>query len=174
MRKHLSTIILVLILILGVAILLYPTVSDYWNSFHQSRAIASYIDEIENIDPADYEAEWARARAYNDKLTTLPNRFMMSEADYAEYEGLLNLTGSGIMGYIEDGIAYLNDKRGEPGDYLVPGYPRTLLKEYVRYARDEALDVFENNYQAQILAMQNERGVNAYAAAVEAAEKTGP
>ena len=56
MRKHLSTIILVLILILGVAILLYPTVSDYWNSFHQSRAIASYIDEIENIDPADYEA----------------------------------------------------------------------------------------------------------------------
>ena len=101
MRKHLSTIILVLILILGVAILLYPTVSDYWNSFHQSRAIASYIDEIENIDPADYEAEWAKARAYNDKLTTLPNRFMMSEADYAEYEGLLNLTGSGIMGYIE-------------------------------------------------------------------------
>ena len=101
MRKHLSTIILMLILLLGVAILLYPTVSDYWNSFHQSRAIASYIDEIENIDPADYEAEWAKARAYNDKLTTLPNRFMMSEADYAEYESLLNLTGSGIMGYIE-------------------------------------------------------------------------
>lgn len=101
MRKHLSTIILVLILILGVAILLYPTVSDYWNSFHQSRAIASYIDEIENIDPEDYEAEWARARAYNDKLKTMPNRFMLAEADYAEYESMLNLTGSGIMGYIE-------------------------------------------------------------------------
>ena len=81
-------------------------------------------------------------------------------------------TDDRLMGYIEAGIAYLNDKRGEPGDYLVPGKPRTLLKEYVRYARDEALDVFENNYQAQILAMQNERGVNAYAAAVEAAEKT--
>lgn len=101
MRKHLSTIILVSILILGVAILLYPTVSDYWNSFHQSRAIASYIDEIENIDPADYEAEWVKARAYNEKLTTLPNRFMLSEADYAEYESMLNVTGSGIMGYIE-------------------------------------------------------------------------
>ncbi|MBR6221128.1 MAG: class C sortase, partial [Clostridia bacterium] len=101
MRKHLSTIFLVLILLLGVAILLYPTVSDYWNSFHQSRAIATYIDQIESIDPASYDEEWLKARAYNDKLTTLPNRFMMSEADYAEYEGLLNLTGSGIMGYIE-------------------------------------------------------------------------
>ena len=49
MRKHLSTIILVIVLILGVMILLYPTVSDYWNSFHQSRAIASYLEEIENI-----------------------------------------------------------------------------------------------------------------------------
>ena len=101
MRKHLSTIFLVLILILGVGILLYRTVSDYWNSFHQSRAIASYIDQIESLDPVNYDEEWIKARAYNDKLTTLPNRFIMSEADYAEYEGLLNLTGSGIMGYIE-------------------------------------------------------------------------
>ncbi len=101
MRKHLSTIFLVLILILGVGVLLYPTVSDYWNSFHQSRAIASYIDQIENIDPANYDEEWARAEAYNEKLTTLPNRFLLSDEDYAEYESLLNLTGSGIMGYIE-------------------------------------------------------------------------
>ena len=101
MKKHLSTIFLVLILFLGVAILLYPTVSDYWNSFHQSRAIASYIEEIENIDPADYEKEWERARQYNEELVKKPNRFRMSDEEYAEYESLLNLTGSGIMGYIE-------------------------------------------------------------------------
>ena len=101
MKKHLSTIFLVLILFLGVAILLYPTVSDYWNSFHQSRAIASYIEEIENIDPADYEKEWERAREYNKELLTKPNRFRMSSEEYAEYESLLNMTGSGIMGYIE-------------------------------------------------------------------------
>ena len=101
MKKHLSTIFLVLILFLGVAILLYPTVSDYWNSFHQSRAIASYIEQIENIDPADYDAEWARAREYNQALAEKVNRFMLSEEDYEEYESLLNLTGSGIMGYIE-------------------------------------------------------------------------
>ena len=101
MRKHLSTIILVIVLILGVMILLYPTVSDYWNSFHQSRAIASYLEEIENIDPVNYEREWARAEQYNGALLNKPNRFVLSDEDYAEYETLLNLTGSGIMGYIE-------------------------------------------------------------------------
>ena len=101
MKKHLSTIFLVLVLFLGVAILLYPTVSDYWNSFHQSRAIASYIEEMESVDPADYEREWARAREYNRALPNKPNRFLLSEEEYAEYESLLNLTGSGIMGYIE-------------------------------------------------------------------------
>ena len=101
MRKHLSTIILVIILIVGVMILLYPTVSDYWNSFHQSRAIASYLEQIENIDPVDYEKEWARAEQYNRELIKKPNRFMLSDEEYAEYETMLNLTGSGIMGYIE-------------------------------------------------------------------------
>ena len=101
MKKHLSTIFLVLVLFLGVAILLYPTVSDYWNSFHQSRAIASYIEEVESVDPAEYEREWARAREYNRALINKPNRFLLDEEEYAEYESLLNLTGSGIMGYIE-------------------------------------------------------------------------
>ena len=101
MRKHLSTIILVIVLVLGVMILLYPTISDYWNSFHQSRAIASYLEQIENIDPVDYEKEWARAEQYNRELSGKPNRFMLSEEEYAEYETMLNLTGSGIMGYIE-------------------------------------------------------------------------
>ena len=71
-------------------------------------------------------------------------------------------TNRRITGLIEDGMAYLDDKLGEAGDYLSPGYPRTLLKEYVRYARDAALDVFENNYQSLILAMQSERGVMNY------------
>ena len=101
MKKHLSTIFLVLILVLGMAILLYPTVSDYWNSFHQSRAIASYIEQIESVDPAVYEREWAKARAYNEALRLKPNRFMLSETEYAEYKSLLNMTGEGIMGYIE-------------------------------------------------------------------------
>lgn len=101
MKKHLSTIFLILILLLGIAILLYPTLSDYYNSFHQSRAIASYIEQMEAVDPVDYQREWEHAREYNQALTRKPNRFLLSDEEYAEYESLLNLTGSGIMGYIE-------------------------------------------------------------------------
>ena len=82
-------------------------------------------------------------------------------------------TDERLLGFIADGRAYIDDKLGEAGDYQSPGYPRTLLKEYVRYARDEALDVFENNYQALILAMQNQKGVRDYAAAMEGTEKAG-
>lgn len=74
-----------------------------------------------------------------------------------------------ISGLIQSGIVYLNSKYGEEADYSVPGIPRTLLLEYVRYARDYASDVFENNYMAMILGMQNERAVQKY---VETAEQT--
>lgn len=67
----------------------------------------------------------------------------------------------------QNGMAYLNGKLGVPADYSQPGYPRALLFEYVRYSRDEALDVFENNYKALILAMQHERLVDAFVAKTE-------
>ena len=65
-----------------------------------------------------------------------------------------------ISGLISSGQFYLNNKAGAEMDYEKDGYPRILLMEYVRYARDEALDVFENNYQSLILAAQHERLVN--------------
>lgn len=88
----------------------------------------------------------------------------------ADIENYLNITWKDqatdrkIANLIAGGIAYLNGKLGAAGDYGRPGLPRTLLFEYVRYARDEALDVFENNYRAQLLAMQHERQVAAFAA----------
>ena len=71
-------------------------------------------------------------------------------------------TDAKISGLIASGVMYLNSKYGEEADYTADGSPRTLLFEYVRYARDSALDVFENNYQPMILGMQNERRVSAY------------
>lgn len=76
-------------------------------------------------------------------------------------------TDNRLLIFLDAGAAYLDDKLGAAGDYLSPGYPRSLLFEYVRYARDEALDVFENNYLSLILAMQNGRKVEAYGAEVE-------
>lgn len=76
-------------------------------------------------------------------------------------------TDQKISGLIASGIFYINDKAGGEQDYLTAGYARTLLLEYVRYARDEALDVFENNYRSFILAMQNNRRVADYVPATQ-------
>lgn len=69
-----------------------------------------------------------------------------------------------LTGFIHSGMLYLNDKAGTAIDYCWPCEGRTLLMEYVRYARDGALDVFENNYRHLLLAMQNNRKVMDYAA----------
>ena len=106
MKKHLSTILLVLVLLVGLGIMLYPSASDYWNSFHQSRAIASYAESVSQIDPAAYEKMWLEASDYNKKLLEKANPFVVSEEDWPEYEALLNIAGDGIMGYIE--IAKIN------------------------------------------------------------------
>ena len=101
MRKHLSNVIFIGILFAGLSLLLYPTVSDYWNSFHQSRTIAGYAEAVANLDQSSYEELWNRAAAYNRELAKKPNRFFLTEEEYADYESQLNVSGDGIMGYIE-------------------------------------------------------------------------
>lgn len=101
MKKHFSTVILIVILLAGLSLLLYPTVSDYWNKFHQSQAIADYAEAVANLDREDYERLWAEAKAYNETLWSKGNRYSLSEEEYQEYESLLNVSGNGIMGYIE-------------------------------------------------------------------------
>lgn len=101
LKKNLSTILLVLALIIGLCLLLYPTVSDYWNSFHQSRAIVSYAENVANLDDADYEKFWADAQAYNQSLVNKGQYFDMTEEEKKEYESFLNVSGNGMMGYIE-------------------------------------------------------------------------
>ncbi len=100
-KSILPSLLLVLILLAGLSLLLYPTVSDYWNSLHQSRAIASYVETVEAMDAADYEAMWAAAREYNDALPRDNSRFHPSEEEQAYYDTLLNVSGTGIMGYVE-------------------------------------------------------------------------
>ncbi len=101
MKRHLSTIFLVVILLTGLSLLLYPTVSDYWNSFHQSRAIANYSEQVKKMDRADYGKILADAHAYNEQLLHTPDRYHMTGEERARYNALLNVSGTGIMGYIE-------------------------------------------------------------------------
>lgn len=101
MKKHLSTIVLVLVFLTGLSLLLYPTVSDYWNSFHQTRAIAAYEEEVTDLDNDQYKKMLEEARAYNAQLAQKSDRFILSEEEQKEYENLLNISGNGIMGYVE-------------------------------------------------------------------------
>ena len=93
---------------------------------------------------------------------SLPEGLLSDVKDYLDITWNDDATDKKIRGIIASGIMYLDSKLGAAGDYTKDGFPRTLLMEYARYARDSALDVFENNYQSMILSMQNERMVKAY------------
>ena len=95
------TLFLVLILLAGLSLLLYPSASDYWNSIHQTRAIATYAEDVANLNQNQYDEIWAEAESYNAALTDRNNAFLLSDAQKAEYERLLDVSGLGVMGYIE-------------------------------------------------------------------------
>ena len=101
MKKHGSTILLFLILFIGLSLLLYPTFADWWNSFHQSRAVASYVEQVSNMDDTQYDEFWSAAWDYNRSLIDRPNDYLLSKEQKEHYAQLLNITGNGIMGYIE-------------------------------------------------------------------------
>ncbi len=101
MRKHLFNIILVLVLLSGVGLLLYPTIADYWNSFHQSRAIATYNEDISNLDTDQYNEIVDQAKAYNRKIAQSGLKWLLSDAEKAEYDSVLKVGESTIMGTID-------------------------------------------------------------------------
>jgi sortase A len=101
MKKKWQNVLLVLLLLAGVALLVYPTFADYWNSFHQSRAIATYSQAVSTIENDHYDQIWADARAYNEQVPLRRNRFYLSDEERAVYNAQLDATGLGIMGYIE-------------------------------------------------------------------------
>lgn len=100
-KKNWVTLVLVIIMLAGVCLLLYPTVSDYWNQFHQSRAIAGYAEAVANMDDVRYEQMLADAQAYNKELAARGTNWNLSAEELEEYSRQLDVTGTGIMGYIE-------------------------------------------------------------------------
>lgn len=101
MKKFFSTFSLYIILIIGLSLLLYPSFSDWWNSFHSSHAIASYSEQVANLDEDKYAQLWDSAWNYNQSLLERPNSFVLSEEQRTQYDQLLDVGGNGIMGYVE-------------------------------------------------------------------------
>lgn len=100
-KKHISTIIIVLIFLAGLGFLLYPTVSNLWNRAHQSRAIATYTKQVEKLDDSQNKEMLKAARKYNKSLLKKSDHWKLSKKDKKKYESLLDVSGTGIMGYIE-------------------------------------------------------------------------
>ena len=100
-KNRITAILLVAVLLAGLSLLLYPLVSNYWNSIHQSQAIAAYMDDVAEVDDTTYDALWEEAQGYNASLLENENRFFPDEDERQQYEQLLSISDDGIIGYIE-------------------------------------------------------------------------
>ena len=107
MKKIMQNTLIVIVFLAGLSLLLYPFISNEWNTYRQSKLITTYEQVLtQQSEEADYSAEWERAKAYNDSLMPmiLPDSFAEAAEDETpdpEYMACLNLLGDGMMGYVE-------------------------------------------------------------------------
>ena len=101
LKKNGLTVILIGILLIGLGLLLYPSFSDYWNSFHQSRAIASYAQSVADMSSEKYDEIIEKAEAYNRKLSETGIKWTLDEEEKEEYNSQLAIRDSSIMAYID-------------------------------------------------------------------------
>ena len=98
-KISISTIILIIVFLVGLSVMLYPAVSDYWNSKTQSHAIAEYDEILNNMDDKQYQKLLSEAEDYNERLKSLYSP-LENYSEIEGYENALDVTGTGIMGYV--------------------------------------------------------------------------
>ncbi|NEG70394.1 class C sortase [Bifidobacterium sp. BRDM6] len=92
---------MILLLLVGVGLILYPSIADAWNRHVSSKAVAGYVEAVENMSTEERDAQLAKANAYNAALVGRgTSRFIPTDAEHEEYESILDVTGTGIMGYV--------------------------------------------------------------------------
>lgn len=101
MKKNMSNIFLILVFITGLSLLLYPTVSDWWNSMHSSQAIVNYTEIVSQIDNSRYEEIWQQADKYNKALAKKKYQWVLTKTEKKDYYSQLNISNTGVIGYIE-------------------------------------------------------------------------
>ncbi len=99
--KRRTIVFICIVFFVGLAVLLYPTVSNYINSLNQGNAIAEYNQSVGKLSKQDYKTILEKANTYNAELLKKANRFKLSPEEQEEYNSVLNLSGDGIIGYIE-------------------------------------------------------------------------
>ena len=102
MRKPcISTVLLACAFLAGIVLLLYPTVSDWWNSSRMSRAVEGYEQAVEELPREDYERMLSEARAYNEALSRRAASYVQGALEDEGYAALLDPSGTGMMGTVE-------------------------------------------------------------------------
>ncbi len=102
MRKKsnvISTVVLIIILLVELSVMLYPTFSDWWNTRQQNHAIVNYQTAVSEMDDSEMKRILAEARAYNESLNQVYSPFSNYD-EVEDYEDILDITRTGIMGYI--------------------------------------------------------------------------
>ena len=99
-RKNLLSGVMVIGLLAGIGLLAYPSVANYWNQFHQTRAIMSYSESVDSMSTEEYKKILDNARKYNERLAERGLHWVMTDAEREAYMKELNIDGSGIMGYV--------------------------------------------------------------------------
>lgn len=101
MKKRLLTVLIFVILLSGLSLLLYPTLSDYFNNVSRAKDINEYAASVAEIDDDSYKKIWDSAVDYNTRLAKKPAHWKLSEKETKDYESQLDIAGRGIMAYIE-------------------------------------------------------------------------
>ena len=101
LKKNFVNAILILIFLMGVGLIAYPTVSNWYNSFHQSSTIMKYSDALTKLEKEQIDAIWASAQSYNERLSRIGNNWSPDDQWITSYMQELDIDGTGIMGYIQ-------------------------------------------------------------------------
>ena len=99
--RSLSSLLMLIALVIGTVLLVYPSASDYWNSFHQSQSIMGYAEQVAQMSAAEYAKFISEAEEYNAKLAENGNEWHMTQGQKKVYESRLTFDSTGVMGYID-------------------------------------------------------------------------
>ncbi|MBR4091685.1 MAG: class C sortase [Mogibacterium sp.] len=99
-KQHLLTVVMTAGMLIGISLLLYPSVANYWNTYHSAKVIMDYTETVTNLDKTDYKRILDSARAYNKRLAETGIKWMLTDAERDEYNKELAVDDSGIMGFV--------------------------------------------------------------------------
>lgn len=100
LRRNGATLVLTAILIIGIGLLLYPSVSNWWNQKNQSQVVMQYASTVSTMTEEQYSRMLDEADAYNQKLAETGELWSMTAEEQSEYDSVLDVDGHGVMGYI--------------------------------------------------------------------------